>query len=388
MKKYIIPTLFTTFCIGLCSCAALQLANKNNSRLTEETSNITPQPLPSNTTIPESNSRSDSDPTVSPDYEKEDTLSDVNTADEKENPKSTASEAVYEFTETSEIVYAVANVNFRSSYSLKADNILAVIPKGEAITRIGFHPEWNKTIYKDETGYIKTEYLSSIKPVMEESASPTPTVTPKPSAASIPSASESFVSDLAIASTLDQLICVIGNGGSDSTLSFHTKNKEGKWIQQFSVDADVGSKGITYDKKEGDSKTPAGLFTFGIAFGIKADPGSLLPYRQITEYDYWIDDVHSPYYNTWVNSQEIPGTYKSEHLIDHAPQYNYAIHINYNPDNTPGLGSAIFLHGYNGTGKTTGCIAIPETYVKNFITSITASTKILIVPSNEDLSNY
>ncbi len=199
---------------------------------------------------------------------------------------------------------------------------------------------------------------------------------------------EDFVDSLTIASEINKLICVIGNDGADCIVSYHVKKDDGKWTQQFTTDGDNGSKGITYHKKEGDGKTPAGLFSFTQAFGMKSDPGAILPYQQITEHDYWVDDTDSPYYNTWVNSLEIPGDYRSEHLIDHTPQYNYVLNIDYNPDCTPGLGSAIFLHGYNGKGKTTGCIAISEKYMKILVKEVDSSTMILIVPDSDDLVDY
>jgi L,D-peptidoglycan transpeptidase YkuD (ErfK/YbiS/YcfS/YnhG family) len=184
------------------------------------------------------------------------------------------------------------------------------------------------------------------------------------------------------------LIVVIGNGGADCSVSFHTKDKNGLWTQQFTTDGDCGYKGITYNKKEGDGKTPAGLYSFMMAFGIKPDPGAKLDYRQVNKFDYWVDDINSPYYNTLVNSQVTPGSFTSEHLIDHSPQYNYVLNINYNPSNTPGLGSAIFLHGYNGKSQTTGCIAISEKYVKALVQEVDSSTRILIVPESDDLTNY
>lgn len=335
----------------------------------------------------------------------------ITTDDEMENqdntivtikPENTENSMLPEFRATSEIVYAAANVNVRASCTTSEDNIISVLPMGSQVKRIGISEGWSKVLFRNEECYIKNEYLSSEKPVISDSIvspSPAPVVTKAP-ATPVPSdagsnssddstlANEDFVSELKVASKINKLIIVIGNGGADCIVSFHTKDKEGTWTQQFETDGDCGYKGITYNKKEGDGKTPAGLFSFTMAFGIKQDPGAKLTYRQVTEYDYWVDDGNSPYYNTWVNSLETPGDYTSEHLIDHAPQYNYALNINYNSSNTPGLGSAIFLHGYNGKGQTTGCVAIAEKYVKALVQEADSSTMILIVPEKEDLANY
>jgi L,D-peptidoglycan transpeptidase YkuD (ErfK/YbiS/YcfS/YnhG family) len=273
------------------------------------------------------------------------------------------------FKKTSETVYATVNVNIRSSYTTKEDNIVSVLKKGNSVKRIGINKEWSKVMFQNKIRYIKSSYLTLKKP--NEAAE-----------------KEDFVSKLKISEELDQLIVVVGNGGADSTVSFHTKDFKGTWTQQFSIDGDNGSNGITYKKRDGDKKTPAGLFELTVAFGIKTDPGALLSFRQITKYDYWIDDLDSPYYNTWVNSKETPGNYKTEHLIDHNPSYNYAVNINSNPKNIPGNGSAIFLHCYNGTGRTTGCVAIAEKYMKSLIKQLDSSAKILIVPNADALKNY
>lgn len=302
------------------------------------------------------------------------------------------------FKETSETTYATANVNLRSAYTTEKSNVVSLLKKGKSIKRIGIHDEWSKVLYQGEICYVKTDYLTLQKPGIEKAVVPekkdiekadkeTPDITQKETTKE-PSSGGNFISDLNIASEINRLVCVVGNGSSSCTVSFHIKDAEDKWQQQFSVDGDCGSNGITYSKQEGDNKTPAGLFSFTLAFGIKSNPGAILTYHKITKYDYWVDDVTSPFYNTLANSQEKPGDYNSEHLIDHNPSYNYALNINYNPDCTPGLGSAVFLHCFNGLGSTTGCIAIPEESMKTLLKEVDSSTVILIVPSSADLANY
>jgi L,D-peptidoglycan transpeptidase YkuD (ErfK/YbiS/YcfS/YnhG family) len=318
------------------------------------------------------------------------------------------------FTEVEETVYATANVKIRSYYTTKESNVIDILEAGGAIKRIGIGKEWSKVEFNHSTGYIMSTYLTTKEPTPAVTATPSPKpedkptkapdavekakVTPSPTA--LPEDSDrtdietevpgdySFVRTLSTLKDTDKLVCVIGSGSSDCTVSFHKKDKNGQWNQIFSDDGDCGSEGITYQKREGDNKTPAGLYSFHLAFGLKSDPGAYLDYRKITEYDYWIDDVNSPYYNTWVNAADTPGDYQSEHLIDHNPSYNYALSINYNVDCTPGLGSAVFLHCYNGTGFTTGCIAISENHMKTLVKEVDSATRILIVPKEEDLSEY
>ena len=282
------------------------------------------------------------------------------------------------FHKTSQIVYAKKNVNIRSSCSTNVDNVISVLKQDDSIKRIGFQKVWSKVLYHNKETYIRTEYLTSEKPSKEILVNTTDNNTD----------ADKFMRKLKISSDINKFVYIIGTGGSDCNVLFYTKDDNGKWQLKFSTDGDCGAKGITNNKKEGDRKTPAGLYSFSLAFGIKPDPGALLEYRQVTKYDYWIDDLDSAYYNTWVNSKDIPGDYQSEHLIDHSPQYNYVLNIDYNPSCTPGLGSAIFLHEYNGLGKTTGCIAVSEKYIKILVKEVDSSTRILIVSNKTDLKNY
>ncbi|MBP1755073.1 MAG: S-layer protein [Firmicutes bacterium] len=330
--------------------------------------------------------------------------------EDAENITDTEDEADINFVTVSETVFATANVNIRSGPTTDSNNILTLLKKGESIKRIGTERIWSKVSYHDDTYYIVSEYLTT-QPPSTPTPTPTPKATPAPEVAKDSDKSSiveptpaseaadgeeaeadmesySFVNRLSIGGEFSELVCIVGTGGSDCIVSFHKKDDNDTWVQLFQVDGDCGAQGITYQKREGDSKTPAGLYSFTLAFGLKSDPGTSLKYRKITKDDYWIDDYNSPYYNTWVNSKSTPGDYTSEHLIDHDPSYNYALNIDYNSDCVPGLGSAVFLHCYNGTGFTTGCIAISEKYMKTLVKEADASTQILIVPEEADLSNY
>ncbi|MFN8605570.1 MAG: hypothetical protein U0Z74_05910 [Romboutsia timonensis] len=44
--------------------------------------------------------------------------------------------------------------------------------------------------------------------------------------------------------------------------------------KRLSVDGYVGQNGITNNKKEGDRKTPSGIYGFDIAFGLAENPGT------------------------------------------------------------------------------------------------------------------
>lgn len=118
-------------------------------------------------------------------------------------------------------------------------------------------------------------------------------------------------------------------------------------------------------KREGDGRTPVGVFPLELAFGLAPNPGTALPWRDVTPSSFWSGDKEN--YNTW---QESPCK-EGERLADYPVQYKYAAVIGYNTVEPQfGAGSAIFLHCY-GTRKswfqcrgkrtaTAGCISIPE----------------------------
>ncbi|MED0705440.1 L,D-transpeptidase family protein [Aneurinibacillus aneurinilyticus] len=143
----------------------------------------------------------------------------------------------------------------------------------------------------------------------------------------------------------------------------------GKWVPALPpMPAVVGKNGyaLSVDKKEGDAKSPAGVYFLGTAFGTATKPaGVTMPYRLVTRQDYWIDDKTSPDYNTWVHYEGDPKKkWKSFERLA-IPLYKYALVIRYNEDPViPGKGSAIFVHIWRGPQSyTAGCVALSEANV-------------------------
>lgn len=169
----------------------------------------------------------------------------------------------------------------------------------------------------------------------------------------------------------NQVIVVTQLKSTDKALLKFYERKDESFNLILKTDAFIGKNGMTVDKKEGDGKTPKGIYEFGLAFGMhnkKQIPiDSSIEYIQINENLYWIDDVNSIYYNQIVDSREVVKDWKSaEHLIEYPKQYEYAIEIKTNIGNIPGKGSAIFLH-CSINKPTAGCIAIDrENMIKLF----------------------
>lgn len=197
------------------------------------------------------------------------------------------------------------------------------------------------------------------------------------------------ISHLKAAQDADQLIVVVGSGMDSSRIhaAYFKKTEAGSWKEEFYVPGYCGYNGMSEKKKEGDRRTPVGTYRFTNAFGIKEDPGSVMPYRQLDEYDYWVDDSSSKYYNQMVNTKKTPVTWNSaEHLIKVNPCYNYSLALDYNSDRVPGKGSAIFLHGLHPVKTwTEGCIAIPEANMKELLRQVDGDTRIVIVSDSSKL---
>lgn len=191
------------------------------------------------------------------------------------------------------------------------------------------------------------------------------------------------INRLQAAQDTDKVIVVVGTGmdSANVNVAYFKKDETGSWTEDFYVSGFCGAKGMAVDKREGDRRTPVGAYGFTKAFGIKADPGSILPYKKLDRYDYWVDDSNSKYYNQMVSAKTTPITWKSaEHLVKVDPCYNYSIALNYNEACVPGKGSAIFIHGIDpNRASTGGCIAIPEARMIELVQQVDAKTRIVIV---------
>lgn len=155
-----------------------------------------------------------------------------------------------------------------------------------------------------------------------------------------------------------QLIAVVSSGCFAVVYGF-SAGEQG-WQMDFVSNGCVGTNGVSANSREGISCTPKGLFSLGFAFGTDPLTDLSIPYRQLNENCYWVDDPASPVYNQWQETTEINWN-SAEHLIDYASSYHYAVVVNYNCDPVvPGAGSAIFLHCTAGASSTAGCIAVPD----------------------------
>ena len=126
------------------------------------------------------------------------------------------------------------------------------------------------------------------------------------------------------------------------------------------------STSFTVRKREGDYRSPAGIFSLGTAFGYAAAPPrkSRFPYRQATGNDYFVDHRDSPQYNQWVTFEGGAVAARArfgsvEKMKLESGLYELGVVVEHNMPPKPGAGSAIFLHVWRAPEKpTAGCTAM------------------------------
>ena len=188
-------------------------------------------------------------------------------------------------------------------------------------------------------------------------------------------AEQSFAAQLPAAEEYSQLV-VVESEGVHATVTMHEK-QDGVWTEILRTDGFVGSMGVGQASAY-TSVTPQGTFPLYFAFGINPDPGTIIPYLQVDEYDYWVGDSWSDVYNQYVRTDS-PYTEwdDAEHIIDYPDAYGYCLFIGYNMEGTPEAGSCYFLHCSNGR-PTAGCVSVSEEDMAFILTHIGDSCGIVI----------
>lgn len=273
----------------------------------------------------------------------------------------------YTYTQLEQVMYTTDTINVRNLPSTDGEKIGSLsIGKEVQVTGRCNETGWYRIDYNEMTAYVSGEYVSTEPP-------------------------SSWVAKLDAAQTVSQMIVVTSDrmGSTDVTVSMHTKDTNGIWVEDFSTAGKIGRNGLGKEK-EGDGKTPIGIYRFTDAFGIQPNPGiSSMPYLQVDESYYWVDDPNSKYYNRFVTTNEVEMEWNSaEHICEVTKSYNYVLALNYNEECTPWMGCAIFLHCTNAAfGPTAGCIAIPDEYMIQVMVNLQQDC-IIIIDTASEIYNY
>lgn len=206
-----------------------------------------------------------------------------------------------------------------------------------------------------------------------------------------------------------QLIIVLTNdwnSNSGSLEYFERKKLDDKWIslnQPFEIA--IGKNGLAWGyglhgnqlsdykiKKEGDGKSPAGIFSLGSVFGY-AKPDEIkflkMPYFYSHSKCFCIDDINSEFYNLVIDSNLVSkADWKSkERMKLRNDLYKWGIIIENNTyPRVKGNGSCIFFHIWDENNKpTTGCTVMSESNLLEIIKWLdkTKNPIVIQLPKNE-----
>lgn len=123
-------------------------------------------------------------------------------------------------------------------------------------------------------------------------------------------------------------------------------------------------------KKEGDGRSPAGIFSLMNAFGYAPTnemAGLKIPYEQCTSDLRCVDDAASPDYNRIIPEPKTGAPWKSAEIMRRDDElYRLGIVVAHNQSpRVGGGGSCIFLHIWTGPGGTTsGCTAMAKSDIE------------------------
>jgi L,D-peptidoglycan transpeptidase YkuD (ErfK/YbiS/YcfS/YnhG family) len=186
-----------------------------------------------------------------------------------------------------------------------------------------------------------------------------------------------------------QLVLVITNdwNATQGTLSAF-ESTQGQWQQHGpSTAISIGKSGSAWglglhdkqtgpQKREGDGRSPAGMFAIGTAFGYPASAATGLVYQPMTEFDYCIDVDDSPLYNQIVDARKVgreavarsTEPMRRDIHVKGDPRYALGFVIEHNSQAARSAGSCIFAHLWQSPGQTTaGCTAMSVASMKQLL---------------------
>ncbi|MDP1675800.1 MAG: L,D-transpeptidase family protein [Bacteroidota bacterium] len=190
------------------------------------------------------------------------------------------------------------------------------------------------------------------------------------------------------------LVSVTDDWGSNkATMYLFDKTSEGWKKHRLVFSVSIGRNGLgwgegvhpkqngEYVKKEGDDRSPAGVFELDTLFyGLseKAPDGVRYPYLPLTKLTRCVDDEKSTVYNSIVEEDSLKKDWNSaERMGAVDPDYKYVLVVKHNPQREPGKGSCIFIHTVNV--PTSGCTSMDEEDMLTLLRWLDPKKKTVIV---------
>lgn len=159
-------------------------------------------------------------------------------------------------------------------------------------------------------------------------------------------------------------------------------NRQQGWLLAgpLRIKVALGRSGIKVNKREGDGATPAGRYRL-VRLWWRRDrlprPRTLLPTRPISVLDGWCEDPSDRRYNRAIRMS--PGQ-PGDRLWRSDALYDLVIEVDHNQrPRIAGRGSAVFIHvARPALAPTAGCIALPITVLRPFVSRFGPKTKITV----------
>jgi len=181
---------------------------------------------------------------------------------------------------------------------------------------------------------------------------------------------------------------------SQGTLQCYERGTDDRWQRVGeSVPVLYGKNGLAWGrgvrgaeesglrKREGDGRSPAGVFAIGTIYGNDAHlpDGADFPFHQVTANDAWPDDPKNPFYNQHVavDAAQPPAWFAAQRMRTGDPAYRWRVEIRHNADPIePGAGSATFFHIRRGeTRRTSACTTMAEPDLRDMVVWLRAAAK-------------
>ena len=138
-------------------------------------------------------------------------------------------------------------------------------------------------------------------------------------------------------------------------------------------------------KREGDGKSPAGLFEVNGAYGYAPSAKTDLPYQAVDESWKCVDDATSKQYTKVLDADGVTKDWASaEEMRRGDDLYKWVVDVAHNPAATPSGGSCIFLHVWSGPkSATAGCTAMDEATLAQLIEHLDPGAMFVLLPRAE-----
>ncbi len=139
----------------------------------------------------------------------------------------------------------------------------------------------------------------------------------------------------------------------------------------WSEDLIISHNPLQY-KREGDGRSPSGLFPLTFVFGSSTKPEKLkFPYIKLEQFTECVDDVNSGHYNKIVDRMKVGNLdwKSSEKMLAVGLEYELGVFVAHNSyPVVRGNGSCIFLHIWkNANSGTSGCTAMERSNLEKIL---------------------